>query len=332
MSVTKGIGAGLLAEPVYEGGAVLGEGPVWHEGRLWFVDIDLGTLNRFDPETGRCESRPVGPRLGCAVPGEDGLWRVAFSNSIGAFDWNTGRLDVLAEPEKGRVKNRFNDGKCDPKGRFFAGTMSAAVDEIGAGTLYRVDFAAGGERRVGRKPSDGQEAKSGDGQERMSAPDRAACIPIVPHVTISNGLAWSPDGRRFYHTDCLTYRIDVYDYDLDRGLPSGRRELVRIPETVGMPDGFCMDAEGHLWVALWEGGAVLRLDGRTGAILARVDLPVSLVTSCAFGGEGLRDLYITTATVGLSPAQRASQPLAGALFRMRPGVPGCPVSPARFPA
>jgi sugar lactone lactonase YvrE len=189
----------------------------------------------------------------------------------------------------------MNDGKCDAAGRFWAGTM--ALDERGgAGALYRLD-------------PDGHVETMIDG------------------VTISNGLDWSDDGRLMYFIDTPTQSVDVFDFDLASGRIANRRSFARIDPVDGAPDGLTLDAEGFVWVALW-GGSRVRRYAPDGALDSIVRVPATYVTSCAFGGADLGDLYITTARIKLSEADRASQPLAGGLFRARPGVRGRP--PHRF--
>jgi sugar lactone lactonase YvrE len=149
---------------------------------------------------------------------------------------------------------------------------------------------------------------------------------VLTGVTISNGLGWSPDGRTMYYIDSATHRIDAFDFEPETGSVSGRRRLVELPEGWGLPDGMTVDEEGFLWVAFWGGSAVRRIapDGQVALV---VELPVSLVTSCAFGGDDLADLYVTSARTELSGTQLRQQPHAGALFRIRPDVRGLPDHP-----
>jgi sugar lactone lactonase YvrE len=184
----------------------------------------------------------------------------------------------------------MNDGKCDSTGRFWAGTMALDV-RPGAGSLYRL----GPKRDV----------------ERM-----------VTGVTISNGLGWSLDDRLMYYIDTPHRRVDVFDFDSPAGAIANRRPFVTI-EGPGWPDGMAVDAEGGLWIAIWGGGKVLHYLS-DGTLAGGVEVPVSQVSSCGFGGPELRDLYITTAWQNLSPERRAAEPLAGGLFRHRPGVAGQP--------
>jgi sugar lactone lactonase YvrE len=185
---------------------------------------------------------------------------------------------------------RMNEGGCDPRGRLYCGSM--AYDETpGAGTLYRLDL---------------------DGSVRAE----------IPGVTVSNGLAWSPDGATAYYADTPTQRIDAFDYDPESGL-SHRRTAIHIPEHAGSPDSLTIDADGNIWVALWRGGAVHHYSP-TGTLLNVLSLPATQVTACTFGGPNLDELYITTSRTGLGPA---TEPAAGALFRAHPGVRGLPVLP-----
>jgi sugar lactone lactonase YvrE len=191
----------------------------------------------------------------------------------------------------------MNDGACDPRGRLWAGTMST-VREAGAAALYRVEPGGGPER-------------------------------VLAGTTVSNGLGWSPAGDRMYFIDSPTQRIDVLRYDGETGTLHGRRALVEVPAEAGLPDGMSVDADGCLWVCLFGGAAIHRYapDGR---LLAVARLPVSNPTSLTFGGRELDVLYVTTARHKLTPEQLLAEPLAGAVFALRPGATGLPV--ARFAA
>lgn len=150
---------------------------------------------------------------------------------------------------------------------------------------------------------------------------------MVEGVTISNGLAWSRDASTLYYIDTPTRAVAAFDYDRARGTVSGRRVAIEVPETMGSPDGMTIDAEGRLWIAQWDGGCVGRWDPTSGRLLERIPVPARRVTSCAFGGPALEDLYITTARTGLDERSLAEEPLAGGLFRVRPGVAGIPAVP-----
>jgi sugar lactone lactonase YvrE len=281
------------AELVIDSQAELGEGPVWDAGAgcLWFVDILRGRVHRFDPVANNVRTFETGSMVGAVAPTERGDLMLAVHDGFARLDLGTGQATLFAAVEADRPDQRMNDGKCDPAGRFWAGTM--ALDERGgAGALYRLDP---------------------DGRVHT----------MLRHVSISNGLDWTADGRVMYFVDSPTQSVDAFDFDVASGAISNRRTLLRIGPAHGTPDGLTLDAEDFLWVALWGGGGVRRFtpDGRLDAV---VRLPTMYPTSCAFGGPDLRDLYITTATIRLSDTERADQPKAGGLFRFRPAVGGRP--------
>jgi sugar lactone lactonase YvrE len=282
-------------ELVLDARAELGEGPLWdgRRGRLFWVDILRGRVHAFDPASGGCRSWEVGRSVGVAVPADSGGLVLGTSDGFGRLDLETGRFTLIAEVEADRPDQRMNDGKCDAAGRLWAGTMALDCRAC-AGSLYRLDR---------------------DGRVQVMRRD----------VTISNGLDWSLDGRLMYYVDSGTQSIAVFDFEPETGTMKNPRSLVSIPPELGMPDGLTVDAEGFLWVALWGGGAVHRYSPG-GALDRVVRLPVSHPTSCVFGGADLRDLYITTATIALSPAERERQPQAGGIFRHRPGVAGRPAA------
>lgn len=273
--------------------ARVGEGPVWDAAlqRLVWVDILNGLVHRYDPVSGDDETVEVGKAVGAAAPRASGGLVLALEDEFAAFDPATGELTPLAPVEADAPGRRMNDGKCDRAGRFWAGSMEWD-GEHPTGSLYRLD------------------------------PDHTV-TRVLEGVRISNGLGWSPDERLMYYIDSPTYRIDVFDFDLDAGRLANRRVLVEVPREWGMPDGMTVDAEGYLWVAFWGGWAVRRL-APDGKLVETLRLPVSQVSSCTFGGPDLTDLYITSATDKLSEEQLRAEPHAGALFRARPGVAGGP--------
>jgi sugar lactone lactonase YvrE len=273
--------------------ARLGEGPVWdaRSGRVVWVDIEGAALHRTDPATGETETFPMPLPISIAVPRTAGGYVAALEDGFWSIG-KDGRAERLVEIAENRERGlRFNDGGCDPAGRFWAGTMAWDF-RPGAGSLYRLDP----DLRVTR---------------------------VLEEVTISNGIGWGPDGSIMYYADTPTLRIDALDYDLATGTASDRRPFVEVPEGGGRPDGLCVDAEGGVWLALWPGWSVNRYlpDGSLDAV---IPLPVAQVSSCGFGGESLDQLFITTARVDLSDEERAAQPHAGSLFRADPGVRGIP--------
>ncbi len=284
-------------EPVLDLRAELGEGPVWDPAApcLYFVDVLRGHVYRFDPETGGQRTYEIGQSVGAVALTDAGDLLLAVRNGFARLDLASGMVTSIADVEADRPDQRMNDGKCDPQGRFWAGTM--ALDEhAGAGTLYCLGV---------------------DGRVRT----------MLTGVTVSNGLDWTADGRVMYFIDSPSQRIDRFDFDADAGAIANRRPFVHIPADLGAPDGLTLDADGYVWVALWGGGALHRY-APDGSLDTIVRMPTTYPTSCTFGGADLGDLYITTAAIRLSAADRAQQPGAGGLFRLRPGVSGRP--PRRY--
>ena len=282
---------------VLSAGAVLAEGPVWDErtGRLYWIDIERGQICRFDPNTGKNEKWALGTRVGFSVLTEQGDMLAGTQEGLVRFSLESGMAIPFANPEPELPDNRFNDGKCDPQGRLWGGTMSV-YDTEGAGSLYRIT-------------------------------DDGDVVKKVGGVTISNGLAWTKDATKVYYIDSPTRRIDAFDYDLSTGEISNRRPAVDFNQhglsaELGYPDGMTIDAEDKIWVALWEGWGVARFDPETGELLAKVKVPAACVTSCCFGGEDLDELYITTASRDLKVPDYAKQPDAGGVFVAKPGVGG----------
>jgi sugar lactone lactonase YvrE len=294
MAAEEAPAPGLAAEAVLTDGDDLGEGPVWdaEQGVLWRVDIKSGARLGWSPADGSQTAESFDGLLAFAVPRVGGGIIAGLDRSLVLVDPG-GAQRVLAEVEDELPDNRFNDAKCDPRGRLWAGTMSM-TRAPGTASLYRLE--------PGGSPE-----------------------PVLDGLTISNGLGWSPDARLMYLIDSTTQRIDAFDYDLDRGAISGRRPFAEIDPEDGLPDGLAVDAEGGVWVALFGGGEVRRYRP-DGSLDVRVPIPTSNCTCPAFGGPGLGELYLTSAKHKLSPAQLAAQPLAGALFRIRPGIAGLAAS------
>lgn len=285
---------GVEAELVLDARAALGEGAIWDGDarRLYWVDIDGAIVHEYDPVTGHDRAISVGAKVGTVVPRRRGGLMLAVESGFAALDLESERLSLVAEVEADVATNRFNDGKCDPRGRFWAGTMDRELAP-GKGALYRLDA------------------------------DMSVHHVFGP-VSISNGLTWSLDRRIFYYIDTPSAVVAAYDYDDDTGALSNRREVVQVPGELHHPDGMSIDSDGKLWVAHWGLGAVCQWDPDTGALLDRIDVPAPHTSSCAFGGDDLKDLYITTARSGMSSADLDRQPLSGGLFRARPGATGVP--------
>jgi sugar lactone lactonase YvrE len=273
--------------------AVLGEGPVWdpRTSVLWWLDIPGEALHRYDPATGDDTATALGRQVGALALRQSGGLVLATPEGFVAYDPATGAEELLAAVEDDDPATRMNDGKCDRQGRFWAGTMAYEFTP-GAASFYKLDTDLTVTKAFG-------------------------------DCTISNGLAWSADDKTLYYIDTMTNSVEAFDFDAAAGALSNRRPLVKIAESDGLPDGMCIDAQGYLWVALFGGGAVHRYSPE-GALDFVLPVPASKVTCCAFAGDDLGDLYITTASLDLTDEDLAGQPQAGGLFRCRPGVSGTP--------
>jgi sugar lactone lactonase YvrE len=266
----------------------LGEGPIWHagEGALYWVDIESSSFHRYFLGTGEVEAFQVDQPVGFLAFRSSGGLFLGLRDGLGVWDFETGEYQIIHQPEKNRKNARFNDGKVGPGGRLWAGTLGD--DE--ASNLYRLGL---------------------DGSLQV----------METGVKISNGLGWSPDRELMYYTDSPRRLIYKYDFDLLSGSIGNRQVLVEVPEEDGYPDGLCVDSEGFIWSAHWDGWRITRYDP-TGEIERVIYLPVQRPTSCAFGGTDLNQLFITSAWTGLSESERHEQPLAGDLFAVSTIIKG----------
>jgi sugar lactone lactonase YvrE len=284
----------VKAEPVTDYKCLLGEGPVWdaHRRAICWIDIVNGHIHQYSTETGQHRTYAVNEMIGCFALCKNGGFIVATQSGFGFTDRESGRLTMVHDPEIHLPENRFNDGKCDPAGRFWAGTMSVS-EEPHAGSVYVFD--------------------------------RQKVVKKIENTTIANGMAWSPDQKTLYFIDTPTFEVAAYAYDKTTGAISNRKVAIRIPKEDGFPDGMTIDTDGMLWIAHWDGWQVTRWDPATGQKLHHFKFPVSRITSCTFGGTNLSDLYITSARIGLSDDVLEKQPLAGSLFVIRDcGYTGLP--------
>jgi sugar lactone lactonase YvrE len=290
-----GVRAAAVAEPVGDVTALLGEGPYWvpEDDCLLWVDIRRGQLHRTYFPSGETVTLDLDaasaafPAIAGGILTTGGSKLELHLPAERGEQWST---RVIAEvPAREGV--RFNDAKVDPAGRVWVGSMHTGETEP-RGQLLRLDH--GGVLTV-----------------------------VLDGVTVSNGLGWSPDGSRMYYVDSPVRRVDVFDYDPATGRADHRRPFADLSAFDGVPDGLTVDADGCVWVAIWGGGVLRRFapDGSQDSVIA---VPVSQPTSCAFGGPGMTDLYVTTASVGLSEAELSEQPLAGRLLRLHPGPVGLP--------
>ena len=274
--------------------AQVGEGPLWDEERqvLYWVDILSSLLYIYDPATGENRALDVGRHVGTVVTRASGGLMLAVREGFASFDLETQELTLIANPEVHITGNRFNDGKCDPAGRFWAGTM-AYENPMNQGSLYRLDTDF-------------------------------SVHKIFGDVAISNGIIWSLDHTTMYYIDTLRKNVRAFDYADDTGNISNERVIINVPEEVGMPDGMAIDSEGMLWVAHYGGSCVSRWNPNTAQLLLKIDLPVTQVTACAFGGPNLDILFITSAAQELDAAELERQPLAGGLFSIKTPYQGVP--------
>ncbi len=275
-------------ELVLDAKARLGEGPIWDHVNnvLLWVNILENEVHIYDPATGRDRHLVLADMPGTIVPRACGGAVVALPDQFAALDLDTGALTKLAEVEADNPANRCNDGKCDPQGRLWTGTMPISEDST-SGTMYRLD------------------------------PDHSI-RPMFDDITISNGICWSTDQSTMYYIDTPTFKIDAFDFDPGTGSLSNRRTVVKVPEEYQWPDGMTIDLEGKLWVGHWGGWHCRRYDPETGECIGGVKMPCSNVTACAFGGPDFSTLYITTASERVEDIDE--QPLAGGLFKADVGV------------
>jgi len=280
-------------EPVLHAGALCGESPVWiaREGALYFTDIPACTVHRFDPASGAHRTFAAPEEVCALAPREAGGFVAALRSRFALLDLETGTAETLASPEPDRPENRLNDGRCDPAGRFWAGSMHLPRTRAD-GTLYRLD-------------TDG------------------TCTAMAGDVIVSNGLAFSPDGGTMYWSDSRSGRICAFDFDVPSGTIANRRTFFETTEAEGRPDGAAVDAEGFYWSACFRGSRILRI-APDGTLDRQILMPVRDATMLAFGGPDLATLYITTASEALTAAERTEDPLAGSLFAVDPGVHGLP--------
>ena len=283
----------LTAEPILDIRATLGEGALWSVNAqvLYWVDIMEKRVHIYDPQTGDNATLDAGQDVGTVVERASGGLMIAIRDGFASLCIETGEVKMLREEIVEGV--RMNDGKCDPAGRFWAGSMAYTGDK-GAGKLYRLD------------------------------PD-LSLHTVLDSATISNGLVWTSNNSTFYYIDTPTGRVDAYDYNHGTGNISNCRTAVEIPDGQGGPDGMTIDSEDMVWVAHWGGGCVTRWNPQTGELLETVEVPgARQITSCALGGANLDDLYITSASIGLDDEGLAEQPNAGKLFRVKVKDKGVP--------
>ena len=281
------------AEPLLACQNRLGEGPIWsvEEGALYWVDIVAPAIHRYRPLDGVHDQWAMPEHIGSLSMRTSGGLVVALKSGFAAFDPASGKVEMINHAEADKLDNRFNDGRCDREGRFFAGSLTYSEDQP-LGSLWRLDI------------------------------DRSA-KPVMNSITVSNGLCWSPAGNIMYFADTPTRQICAYEYDQTSGTPSNPRVLVDTDRDGGWPDGSITDSEGCIWNAEWDGARVVRYtpDGKIDRV---VTVPARRPTCAAFGGADLKTLFITSAWDRMSADERREWPLSGNLFAIDVDVPGLP--------
>lgn len=279
---------GEKVEQIPNTAAILGEGAIWNgkEGLLYWIDILGHKVHTYNPATNTNKEFQLDQMVGTIVPKKSGGAMLALHEGFASFDFTSGKYALIHNPEPDPA-TRFNDGKCDPQGRFWAGTMEHAQSGPPMGSLYCLDSSLNVHKKLG-------------------------------DVAISNGICWSHDHKKMYYIDTPLKTVDSFDFDAATGHISNRKTLVTFSESDGSPDGMTIDSDGNLWVAHWGASKVTQWNPNTGKLLRTIPIPAAKVSSVAFGGPDLTDLYVTTASKG-DPAP------AGALFRVTGlGVKGVP--------
>ncbi|WP_078553538.1 SMP-30/gluconolactonase/LRE family protein [Bacillus alkalicellulosilyticus] len=281
-------------ELIIDAKAQLGEGPSWDEKNsvLYWVDIISKKVNVYEPVSKTNKEVQLDEQVGAIVPREVGGAVVALETGFYTLDLKTGKSELIGDPEQSLLNNRFNDGKCDPVGRFWAGTMDQNA-RTGKGAFYCLD----NDHRITKK---------------------------LENVTISNGLAWSLDHAHLYYIDTPTKKIVRFEFNKDTAEIQNPIDIIHFSGDEGMPDGMTIDAEGMLWIAHWGGAKISRWNPNTGEQLNSISIPALNVTSCVFAGPDLMDLYVTTARVGMTESELEKFPNSGGVFKVNPGVKGTP--------
>lgn len=271
----------------------LGEGAFWNykTGELYWIDIEGKKLFIYNPETKQNLIFDLPSRPGTVVPSvKKDTAVLALEEGIYYINTKNGKTKRFSDVEAKLTINRFNDGKCDPEGNLWVGSMNLKQDKASA-FLYKI------------------------------APDGSA-TQMLDSITISNGIVWTKNGKTMYYIDTPTKKIMAYDFDLNKSTISNGRVAVEVPETLGYPDGMAIDENDMLWVGLWNGNAVGNFDPKSGKLIRKIEVPAHNVTSCAFGGKNLNILYITTAGIDMTPEEQKRFPDAGSVFTAQPGVKG----------
>jgi len=284
----------MPAELLFDAKAFLGEGPVWDSRAQTLYWLDILNKRIFANADLLLQLDDL---AGCLVPRKGGGFILALKAddgqrfSFAGLDLDSAKLTLLSALENELPGNRFNDGKCDPRGRFIAGTMDLAEKDA-TGSLYSLD------------------GKS--------------ITKLLSGITISNGMTWSADYKTFYYIDTPTREVKAFDYDIESGAIANSRVAIYVNESLGWPDGMTSDTQGNLWIAMWGGAQVTKWDPNNGRLLEQIRVPALNVSSCIFGGKDLNELYITSARKDMDDAALRRYPLTGGVFRLETNVEGMP--------
>lgn len=282
----------IEAKLFYKIESQLGEGPIWNHltNQLLWVDIEGKQLHLLNPSSRENRTISLPTQVGTVVPADDTQVVVALVDGAFLLNTETEELTRIASLDSANLGTRLNDGKCDPAGRLWVGSMHwDATEPIGG--LFMLE---------------------GNGKSEQK----------LQGITVSNGIVWSSDQKTMYYIDTPTGKVQAFDYDVTTGTISNGRTAVQIPQEIGLPDGMAIDAEDKLWIGLWNGNSIVRYDPETGKLMQQIPVPAHNVTACAFGGKNLDSLFITTAYVDMSEEEREKYPDAGSVFVLVPGVKG----------
>lgn len=270
----------------------LGEGAFWdhRQQQLYWIDIVAKKVYIYDPASQKNRAFDTPSSVGTVVPKNKDEAVIALEDGIYMLNTNSGNITLLSDVEADMPFNRFNDGKCDPNGNFWIGSMHWEQSAPKA-NLYKVE-------------------------------PTGKATKMLDSVTISNGIVWTGDKKTMYYIDTPTGYIRAFDFDDKTSSISNERIAVVIPVSLGFGDGMTIDSEDKLWVGLWNGNAVARFDPLTGKLMRKIEVPAHNVTSCSFGGKNFDTLYITTSSLDMTEEETKKYPLAGYVFEVQPGVEG----------
>ncbi len=279
----------LKVEKVSDITAKLGEGSIWDYQKqvLYWIDIEEGILFEFNPVLNKTISHNAGKKIGTIVPETDNTVILALQDGIYRMFLHNDSLEFIAKPSSLLDNQRFNDGKCDPQGRFWVGSIGRYKSCF----LYCLN-------------------------------NEANIHEVLDSITVSNGIIWSLDSTKMYYVDTRTSQVRQFSFNGRNGSISDEKVIIEIPGFLGYPDGMTIDNEGKLWIALWGGYSVCRYDPENGEMLQKIDVPAKNVTSCAFGGKDMDVLYITTASIGMTEEESNRLTDAGKLFCIKTGFCG----------